>query len=155
MENDCHDDPCMNGATCRDDLGYFRCNCPEGFIGNRCELGKYCFLFHNISVVIYVSLIWISPYPSFYKLHFLISTLQYSCVLLVDFQTPCIPNPCHNYGVCNITGFRKPSYKCTCPDGYDGLTCKHKDLDLVAIILIVLVSVLVPVAIFVAGTMRI
>lgn len=30
-------DPCLNGATCKDDINRFKCICKKGFNGNQCE----------------------------------------------------------------------------------------------------------------------
>jgi hypothetical protein len=35
--NDCASGPCLNGATCKDEVGGFRCECPPGWTGFRCE----------------------------------------------------------------------------------------------------------------------
>ena len=36
-------DPCLNGATCIDDINKFNCLCPRGFDGIRCEIDiNYC-----------------------------------------------------------------------------------------------------------------
>ncbi len=38
--DECADDPCENGGTCMDRLGYFECQCPEGYIGMACDEGS-------------------------------------------------------------------------------------------------------------------
>ena len=38
--NECASDPCMNGATCMDQLGGYACICPIGFEGDECERSK-------------------------------------------------------------------------------------------------------------------
>jgi hypothetical protein len=35
--NDCASSPCLNGASCRDDVGKFECTCLPGWTGARCE----------------------------------------------------------------------------------------------------------------------
>ena len=30
--------PCRNGATCRDTMGSYKCNCVDGYGGNNCEV---------------------------------------------------------------------------------------------------------------------
>lgn len=39
----CRPLPCQNGGTCREVLvlGDFECQCPEGWTGKTCRLGKY------------------------------------------------------------------------------------------------------------------
>ena len=31
---------CLNGGTCRDEVGFFECNCKPGFAGKWCEQSK-------------------------------------------------------------------------------------------------------------------
>ena len=35
--NDCFDGACFQNGTCRDLVGTFICDCPPGFVGQRCE----------------------------------------------------------------------------------------------------------------------
>ena len=35
--NECSSNPCKNGATCNDYLGYYACSCESGFTGVNCE----------------------------------------------------------------------------------------------------------------------
>ena len=39
--DECLSDPCMNDATCKDELNGYVCNCAVGYSGNHCETGKY------------------------------------------------------------------------------------------------------------------
>ena len=40
----CTGNPCKNGATCKyQGEGEYSCDCPKGYIGNHCEIGK-CYL---------------------------------------------------------------------------------------------------------------
>lgn len=32
--------PCSNGGTCQNTLGSYLCNCPAGWIGRHCDVGK-------------------------------------------------------------------------------------------------------------------
>ena len=36
----CFSNPCANNGTCNNSLHGYRCSCPEGFTGSRCEEGK-------------------------------------------------------------------------------------------------------------------
>ena len=36
--NDCAVDPCLNGASCIDQIDGFSCQCQPGFDGSRCEI---------------------------------------------------------------------------------------------------------------------
>ncbi|XP_053130413.1 coagulation factor IX [Hemicordylus capensis] len=41
--NQCDSNPCLNGATCEDDVGDYHCWCAAGFEGRNCELDATCF----------------------------------------------------------------------------------------------------------------
>lgn len=43
--DECHSNPCRNGATCIDGFNTFRCLCLPSYVGALCEQGKS---FHNI-----------------------------------------------------------------------------------------------------------
>lgn len=36
--DDCAEEPCLLGANCTDLVNDFRCDCPPGFTGKRCEM---------------------------------------------------------------------------------------------------------------------
>jgi len=38
--NECDSGPCINGGTCKDQLGKFECECSNDYSGRQCELGK-------------------------------------------------------------------------------------------------------------------
>lgn len=38
--NECNTRPCLNGGTCQNLPGSYKCNCKPGFIGKHCETGK-------------------------------------------------------------------------------------------------------------------
>lgn len=38
--NECGGLPCLNGGSCINKNGGFVCDCPTGYIGNTCDLGK-------------------------------------------------------------------------------------------------------------------
>jgi hypothetical protein len=35
--NECDSHPCLNGATCHDQIKYYTCHCPYGYTGKRCD----------------------------------------------------------------------------------------------------------------------
>ena len=41
--NECHSDPCMNGATCEDGVFQYTCSCVDGYTGTHCETGEQVF----------------------------------------------------------------------------------------------------------------
>ena len=38
--DDCIENPCNNGGTCKDGIASYDCVCPEGFTGTDCEISK-------------------------------------------------------------------------------------------------------------------
>lgn len=68
--NECNSNPCLNGATCIDNIASFTCSCPIGLTGKICEtnindcevsiciiLGynKFLLIFFNIYNIIHLS----------------------------------------------------------------------------------------------------
>ena len=39
--NECGSNPCMNDATCHDEVNAYNCTCVEGYTGYNCETGVY------------------------------------------------------------------------------------------------------------------
>ena len=39
--NECASDPCMNGATCNDEVNKYRCTCVTGYAGYNCNAGVF------------------------------------------------------------------------------------------------------------------
>ena len=44
----CDNNPCGNGGTCVDGVGFFTCTCAAGFTGATCDVGKIIG-FHSLS----------------------------------------------------------------------------------------------------------
>jgi len=39
--DECDSFPCMNGATCVDNVDSFTCNCQSGYTGDTCQTGMF------------------------------------------------------------------------------------------------------------------
>lgn len=57
---------------------------------------------------------------------------------------PCIPNPCHNGGTCEISeayrGDTFIGYVCKCPRGFNGIHCQHSKLPMAIVLLLLLIA---------------
>jgi len=38
--DECDSNPCLNGASCQDEVNGFTCSCKDGFLGAHCETGE-------------------------------------------------------------------------------------------------------------------
>uniref|UniRef100_A0A671W0Q0 Sushi, nidogen and EGF like domains 1 n=1 Tax=Sparus aurata TaxID=8175 RepID=A0A671W0Q0_SPAAU len=115
--NECLSHPCLNGGTCRNQVGSYMCECDEGFSGKRCQTdqdscesnpclnGGTCRGYRR----------------------------NYLCVCKEGFfgdqcqmlENPCVLQPCGNRGLCRSD--RKGNYNCACKAGHTGKDCE-KDL---------------------------
>ena len=50
--DECQSEPCMNGATCLDEVNAFECHCAPGFEGDFCEMGKILYLLPNMLYIV-------------------------------------------------------------------------------------------------------
>lgn len=54
---------------------------------------------------------------------------------------PCLPNPCHNGGICEISeayrGDTFIGYVCKCPEGFNGIHCQHSKFHMVTFIVFI------------------
>lgn len=50
--NECVNHTCSNGGSCIDGINNYSCNCPVGFTGNFCDLGKSLLLSLLLFVVV-------------------------------------------------------------------------------------------------------
>uniref|UniRef100_A0A7N9AM32 Sushi, nidogen and EGF-like domain-containing protein 1 n=1 Tax=Mastacembelus armatus TaxID=205130 RepID=A0A7N9AM32_9TELE len=114
--NECLSQPCFNGGTCRNQVGSYRCECNDGFTGNRCQtdinecLSEPCK--HGSTC---------EDQPGFYVCHCPQGFRGQNCETEHDM---CDSNPCLNGGVCR--GYRK-NYLCVCKDGFFGDQCQMLD----------------------------
>jgi len=104
----CSPNPCQNGGVCIDSNNsttpYFACNCPNGYTGQNCEIGKWVeFLILQIRKLI-------------------LNFWSYSWLL-----APCYSNPCLNGATCsNNDNDTSPYYSCNCTNGYSGQNCQTR-----------------------------
>uniref|UniRef100_A0AAV2KYH3 Sushi, nidogen and EGF-like domain-containing protein 1 n=1 Tax=Knipowitschia caucasica TaxID=637954 RepID=A0AAV2KYH3_KNICA len=153
--NECRSQPCLNGGTCRDQVGSFFCECGKGFTGNHCQAAvvqcspKTC---KNGGTCENDSGSYLCHCPQGFKgMHceeeqdvcdsspclnggVCRSYRQnYLCLCKEGFfgdqcqmlEDPCVLNPCGNRGLC--TSDKKGNYNCVCNVGHTGKDCE-KDL---------------------------
>uniref|UniRef100_A0A8C4HVR7 Sushi, nidogen and EGF-like domain-containing protein 1 n=1 Tax=Dicentrarchus labrax TaxID=13489 RepID=A0A8C4HVR7_DICLA len=107
--NECLSQPCLNGGTCRNQLGSYQCECGDGFSGKRCQtdinecLSEPCK--HGGTC---------EDQPGSYLCHCPQGLKGQNCEIEQD---GCESNPCLNGGVCR--GYRR-NYLCVCKDGFFG-----------------------------------
>ncbi|XP_068447252.1 sushi, nidogen and EGF-like domain-containing protein 1 isoform X3 [Clinocottus analis] len=111
--NKCLSQPCLNGGTCRNQVGSYQCECVDGFTGNRCQSGINGCLSepckHGGTC---------EDRPGSYLCHCSQGFKGQNCEIEQD---GCESNPCLNGGVCR--GYRR-NYLCACKDGFFGDQCQ-------------------------------
>lgn len=50
--DECASLPCINGATCSDQVNRFQCMCNANYLGVLCEIGEISLLFHSLEEII-------------------------------------------------------------------------------------------------------
>ncbi|NWQ81547.1 FBP1 protein, partial [Columbina picui] len=120
IEN-CGSNSCKNGGTCVDYEDHFKCNCPIGFEGERCQLDIDACLFYNISCAPGGLCMDKSHGFNYTCLSPCVCPLGYTgtfCELDID---NCIGNQCSEHGFCQD---HLHNYSCNCVPGYEGLLCE-------------------------------
>uniref|UniRef100_A0A914UJI5 Uncharacterized protein n=1 Tax=Plectus sambesii TaxID=2011161 RepID=A0A914UJI5_9BILA len=116
-KNSCYDSPCLNGATCTDELEQPTCHCTHGWTGqicatqidhcepnNPCENGGTC----------------LSVFGG-YSCHCASSYTGTNCSIFID---PCCSTPCMYGATCtNVGGGYGGNYTCECTPGHTGHNC--------------------------------
>uniref|UniRef100_A0A914Z2S6 Uncharacterized protein n=1 Tax=Panagrolaimus superbus TaxID=310955 RepID=A0A914Z2S6_9BILA len=114
--DDCMGHKCKNGATCLDGINSYKCLCPALFAGKYCEEKiHYCNEGFNpcknngkcepIGTLLY-------------KCHCLQGYSGQNCTIKTD---NCLPDSCHNNGVCESNDH---GFTCVCAEGYVGQFCE-------------------------------
>ena len=93
--DECDSSPCVNRATCQNQIFNFSCVCIMGTSGRRCETGM----------------------TEYYG-----ARLVYAmCIIAVDMVNECSSSPCPNAGYCtDLPG----GFHCQCLDGFSGSDCE-------------------------------
>ena len=47
--DECVSQPCLNGATCLNDINLFQCQCASGWTGDTCQIGKHGLISYTYS----------------------------------------------------------------------------------------------------------
>lgn len=130
QDDECHSNPCANGATCYDeDYAYF-CDCAPGWDGQNCiEERIACEDEENPCQPIIEAPAGMGGHPGARCTHagpgvrlcacyYGYEGDGFSCVEVDD----CLSAPCNNGGSCvNLVG----EYTCTCPSGFMGSECDY------------------------------
>ncbi|XP_063095721.1 protein crumbs homolog 1 isoform X2 [Cavia porcellus] len=110
----CWSQPCLNGATCRDALEAYFCDCAPGFLGDHCEL----------------SIDECASQPCLHGGLCVDGRNRYSCNCVGSGFTGthcetlmpvCWSKPCHNNATCEDS---VDNYICHCWPGYSGAQCE-------------------------------
>lgn len=102
----CASEPCLNNGTCVDTGSQFRCDCPRGWKGSRCEEEDgLCALnpCHNDAHCVNLVGDYFCVCPE--------GVSGKNCEIAPN---RCLGEPCHNGGVCGDFGSH---LECTCPKG--------------------------------------
>ena len=150
--DECSPNPCKNGGVCTDLINSFRCTCPIGFAGERCErVQKQCgydnpCMNGGTCRNTYNSGFACDCRPGFsgHRCEINKNQCQLPCVhgdcvgggcnchpgyggFLCDHPiNECGVNPCHNRGICID---RPDGYKCRCLPGTWGKNCEQNNND--------------------------
>lgn len=115
--NECASNPCQNGGTCIDGVGFYNCSCAPNFNGTNCELRQDKCLVNN-------------PCLNGANCTNGLTDAAPTCTCAAGYTGPtcatytpaCDPNPCQNSGACyvNATG----GASCNCTSNFTGSRCE-------------------------------
>ena len=108
----CDPNPCLNGGTCIEEAGSFRCNCTNQFAGSICRRRRWCV-----------------PDPCQNGGRCIEDTDGFRCMCTPQYNGNtcglrrwCVPDPCQNGGTCIEEAH---NFTCTCPPQFTGDTCEQ------------------------------
>ncbi|XP_029440386.1 neurogenic locus notch homolog protein 1-like [Rhinatrema bivittatum] len=110
---------CFHGGTCSDKIGGHSCQCPPGYVGERCEgdvnecLSNPCDARGAQGCLQLVNA---------YQCECRQGYTGARCESVTD---SCKVNPCSNGGTCAVTVNTPLGFTCRCLPGFDGATCSH------------------------------
>ena len=109
----CYSNPCQNNGICSNHEDGYECKCKSGFIGESCENIDHCYqhMCENNATCI--------NYPDRYQCN---CSEGFFGQLCQNEVTPCSPDPCNNFGICNVIS--NGGFNCTCHNAYTGTTCE-------------------------------
>uniref|UniRef100_A0A8C9N010 Sushi, nidogen and EGF like domains 1 n=1 Tax=Serinus canaria TaxID=9135 RepID=A0A8C9N010_SERCA len=118
----CASGPCQNGGTCFHYIGKYKCDCPPGYTGRHCEIGRFQCPAQLCQTLGYAS----AMLPPQGSVTVACSWQLGAGMLTVGLLPPpevdaCESDPCQNGGECESYG---GSYLCVCPEGFFGYHCE-------------------------------
>lgn len=106
----CASGPCHNGGTCFHYIGKYKCDCPPGFSGRHCEIGK--------------GELPTAPWPggtAGVRGRTPLPPRGLRGPRALAAPSPCFRSPCLNGGTCEDLG---TDFSCHCQAGYTGRRCQ-------------------------------
>ena len=133
----------MNQGSCMRENGGFRCVCPPGYSGSRCEIRDVCQsnpcmnggTCQSINSNVGYQCVCPSGFSGprcetsthiacvFIGSHTAPSGYQSNCAFF-SVEDPCADNPCLNGGQCYPNNYG--GFTCQCPSGYSGQRCEDR-----------------------------
>lgn len=120
----------FQGGTCMNVIGSFRCSCPRGFTGDRCEINvNECEVDSKHPGPICLNGGTCLDLDAKYQCLCRQGWTGSNCQIAVK---ACSSSPCRNGATCQDAtsrGYPSGSYQCSCPLGFSGKNCETNDDD--------------------------